>query len=119
MICQVASGRIFALCNKYTDMVHQAKKGMRITLERFTQALNPPQLMKDIIGFFTKKNEWVLDYFMGVGGTLLGASLCNRRALGIDLNREFINSYKAACKALGLKEQETLYGEFIKAVRVR
>ena len=51
---------------------------------------------------------------MGVGGALLGASLCNRRALGIDLNREFINSYKAACKALGLKEQETLYGNSLK-----
>jgi DNA modification methylase len=36
----------------------------------------PPQLMKQIIEFFTKKNECVLDYFMGVGGTLLGASLC-------------------------------------------
>ena len=37
-----------------------------------------------IINFFTKENEYVLDYFMGVGGTLLGASLSNRNALGID-----------------------------------
>ena len=43
----------------------------------------PPQLMRDIIEFFTKENELVLDYFMGVGGTLLGASLCNRNAIGI------------------------------------
>ena len=45
----------------------------------------PPQLMRDIIQFFTKENEIVLDAFMGVGGTLLGAALCNRRAIGIDL----------------------------------
>ena len=33
----------------------------------------PPQLMKEIIEFFTKENELVFDYFMGVGGSLLGA----------------------------------------------
>ena len=44
----------------------------------------PPQLMKEIIEFFTKENELVFDYFMGVGGTLLGAGLCNRNAIGID-----------------------------------
>lgn len=90
------------------------KEGYAHHIRKIHPSPKPPQLMKDIIGFFTKKNEWVLDYFMGVGGTLLGASLCNRRALGIDLNREFINSYKAACKALGLKEQETLYGNSLK-----
>ena len=40
----------------------------------------PPQLMRDIIQFFTKENELVFDYFMGVGGTLLGAGICNRKA---------------------------------------
>lgn len=70
----------------------------------------PPQLMRDIINFFTKENEYVLDYFMGVGGTLLGASLSNRNALGIDLNQKFINTYKKANKELGLKEQKTIKG---------
>lgn len=71
----------------------------------------PPQLMRDIIEFFTKENEVVLDYFMGVGGTLLGASLCNRNAIGIDLNQKYIDTYKEANKALGLKEQLTLLGD--------
>ena len=71
----------------------------------------PPQLMRDIIEFFTKENEVVLDYFMGVGGTLLGASLCNRNAIGIDLNQKYIDTYKEANKALGLKEQVTLLGD--------
>ena len=79
----------------------------------------PPQLMRDIIEFFTKENEVVLDYFMGVGGTLIGASLCNRNAIGIDLNQKYIDSYKEANKALGLKEQVTLRGDSIQLLKDR
>ena len=68
----------------------------------------PPQLMRDIIEFFTKENDVVFDFFMGVGGTLLGASLCNRKALGIDLEGKYISAYKKASKALNLVEQKTL-----------
>jgi 16S rRNA G966 N2-methylase RsmD len=77
----------------------------------------PPQLMRDIIEFFTKENEVVLDYFMGVGGTLIGASLCNRHAIGIDLNQKYIATYKEANKALGLKEQVTLLGDSIQLLK--
>jgi len=77
----------------------------------------PPQLMRDIIEFFTKENEVVLDYFMGVGGTLIGASLCNRRAIGIDLNQKYIDTYKEANEALGLKEQLTLLGDSIELLK--
>jgi 16S rRNA G966 N2-methylase RsmD len=77
----------------------------------------PPQLMRDIIEFFTKENEVVLDYFMGVGGTLIGASLCNRHAIGIDLNQKYIDAYKEANKALGLKEQVTLLGDSIQLLK--
>ena len=77
----------------------------------------PPQLMRDIIEFFTKENEIVLDYFMGVGGTLIGASLCNREAIGIDLNQKYIDTYKQANKALGLREQATLLGDSMQLLR--
>ena len=60
----------------------------------------PPQLMKEIIEFFTKENELVFDYFMGVGGSLLGAGLCNRKAIGIDLNEKYIEAYKNAAKEI-------------------
>jgi len=73
----------------------------------------PPQLMRDIIEFFTKENEIVLDYFMGVGGTLIGASLCGRKAIGIDLNKKYIDTYKLASEILGLREQITLVGDSI------
>ena len=71
----------------------------------------PPTLMKDIISFFTKENEIVFDYFMGVGGSLLGASLCNRRAIGIDLNPDYVEAYKKASKHMGFDEQITFVGE--------
>ena len=71
----------------------------------------PPQLMRDIIKFFTKENEHILDYFMGVGGTLIGASLSKRNALGIDLSLKYITAYKKACKELKLKEQSTIKGD--------
>ncbi len=73
----------------------------------------PPQLMEEIIRFFTKENELVFDYFMGVGGTLLGASLSNRRAIGIDLEKGYIEIYKKANKELGLKEQISFPGDSI------
>ena len=76
----------------------------------------PPQLMRDLIKFFTKKDDLILDYFMGVGGTLLGASLCNRKALGIDLNNDFISAYKKANEELKLEEQKTINGDSIKLI---
>src|SRR5688572_3666420 len=43
--------------------------------------------MARLIEFFTKPGELVLDPFAGVGGTLLGASICRspRRAIGFEI----------------------------------
>jgi tRNA G10 N-methylase Trm11 len=54
---------------------------------------------------------------MGVGGTLIGASLCNRQAIGIDLNNKYLDVYKLANEALGLKEQVTVLGDSIKLLK--
>lgn len=77
----------------------------------------PPQLMRDIIKFFTKENDHVLDYFMGVGGTLLGASLSKRNGLGIDLSSKYITAYKKASKELKLKEQTTIKGDCLEVLK--
>ena len=73
----------------------------------------PPQLMRDIIEFFTKEDELVFDYFSGVGGTQLGASLCGRGALGIDLDEKYHNAYKQANDELELTAQPTITGDSI------
>jgi hypothetical protein len=54
---------------------------------------------------------------MGVGGTLLGASLCNRRALGIDLSKKFIATYLKANEFLKLKKQNTICGDSLEILK--
>lgn len=71
----------------------------------------PPQLMKEIIEFFTKENEIVFDYFMGVGGSLLGAGLCKRKAIGIDLNEKYIGAYQKAAKEIVVEKFPTKCGD--------
>lgn len=65
----------------------------------------PPKLMRDIILFFTKRNQWILDPFAGVGGTLLGASICElpRKGIGIEINQDYIETYKEACREMGVE----------------
>ena len=77
----------------------------------------PPQLMKEIIEFFTKENDGVLDYFMGVGGTLLGAALSKRNAVGIDLNKDYLNTYEQAAKTLKLPIMPTICANSLKALK--
>lgn len=77
----------------------------------------PPQLMRDLIQFFTKENELVFDPFMGVGGTLLGAALCGRTAAGIDINQQYIDAYYAAAAELSLTEFKTVCGDSLSLLR--
>jgi len=77
----------------------------------------PPQLTRELIEFFTKEGELVFDYFMGVGGTLLGASLSGRKCIGIDLNKQYVKSYKEANEYLHLEEQETFIGDSIEILK--
>lgn len=71
----------------------------------------PPELCEDIIKVFTKVGMVVLDPFMGVGGTLLGASLCGRKAIGIDITQKWIDIYKEVSKLENLEEQITYCGD--------
>jgi len=79
----------------------------------------PPQLMRDIIAFFTKEEQTVLDPFMGVGGTLIGASLINRNAIGIDLDKKYIDIYKEVSKKLGYKIQKTYIKDALKIDKIK
>lgn len=70
----------------------------------------PPQLMKKFIDFFTKEGQTVFDPFMGVGGTLIACSLSNRKGIGIDLSKKYIDLYKKVCKELDIAEQTAIVG---------
>lgn len=71
----------------------------------------PPQLCSDLIKTFTKEKMVVLDPLAGVGGTLLGASLCNRKAIGIELNPEWVKIYKQVCSLEHIQPQEVITGD--------
>jgi DNA modification methylase len=60
--------------------------------------MKPPELMAEIIRFFTREGELVLDPFAGVGGTLLGAALVRREALGFELNPQWVEVYQGIQK---------------------
>lgn len=76
-----------------------ARENIGFELRKIHPSPKPPQLMQEIISFFTKKGGLILDPFAGVGGTLIGASLCAepRRAVGIELEPAYIEAYKSVC----------------------
>ena len=47
----------------------------------------------------------------GVGGSLLGAALCNRRAIGIEINDKWVDIYKEVCKLENIKEFPVIVGD--------
>src|SRR5213080_4143783 len=78
-------------------------------------ANKPPQLMCQLIEFFTKPGGRVLDPFAGVGGTLIGASICKkpREAVGIEINSKWVDIYmQVIAESQGtLLPQEMLQGD--------
>ena len=127
-------GRKYHLDNKLNDMTgkdwtlfiksvfttHYPTKGHEAyahEIRKIHPSPKPPQLMRDLISFFTKEGELVFDAFMGVGGTLLGAALCKRRAVGIDLNQKFLDAYIAAANKLELEVFPTKCGDSLKVLQ--
>lgn len=80
-------------------------------LRRRHGANKPPLLMRHLLEFLTKPGQSVLDPFAGVGGTLLGAAICDRVAVGIEINPDWIDTYRAVCASEGVAEQEVVLGD--------
>ena len=81
-------------------------------------ANKPPRLMAELIAFFTKREGVVLDPFAGVGGTLLGASVCDppRRCIGIDISPQWAELYREVCRREGLEAQELIVGDCLQVM---
>jgi hypothetical protein len=90
-----------------------AGKSSAFDLRKVHPSPKPPELMRDIILFFTKRHQKILDPFAGVGGTLLGASLCKppRKAVGIEINSRYTKVYRKASKVMNLERQEMICGD--------
>jgi len=74
--------------------------------------------MKKFIDFFTKEGQTVFDPFMGVGGTLIACSLSNRKGIGIDLSKNYIDLYKKVCKELDVAEQTAIVGNSLELEKI-
>jgi DNA modification methylase len=72
------------------------------SLRKAHGANKPPRLMAKLIEFFTRGAELVLDPFAGVGGTLLGASICRspRRSLGFEISPEWASVYASVLESM-------------------
>ncbi|HEX9134343.1 MAG TPA: DNA methyltransferase [Ktedonobacteraceae bacterium] len=83
-------------------------------------ANKPPQLMAQLIEFFTKTGMSVLDPFAGVGGTLIGASIAApgaRTCVGIEINKQWIDIYARVLKDNpGLQRQAMIQGDCIEVM---
>jgi DNA modification methylase len=64
-------------------------------------AMKPPGLMAEVVAFFSKSGELILDPFAGVGGTLLGAELVGRTAVGIEINPDWFELYRKLSASFG------------------
>jgi len=71
----------------------------------------PPQLMRAIIEFFTKRDGLVLDPFAGAGGTMLGAHLAGRRSVGLEINPRSVEIYRQVCQQEGIVPHPVLCGD--------
>ena len=91
--------------------------GCAYKIRKIHPSPKPPKLLKEIVEFFTKENELVFDFFAGVGGTLLAASMAHRKAVGIELSEQYVQAYKEANAFMKLEEQQMLCGDCLQMMK--
>ena len=74
---------------KFTKSWFIHKPPRRKETEILHPAKYPESLVKEFIEFFTKKNEWVVDPFMGTGSTLIASAESQRNCVGIELQKKY------------------------------
>lgn len=100
------------LCSvEVTKYSTHGKEGFSHKLRKQHPSPKPPWILKDIIEFFTKEHQWVLDPFVGVGGTLFACSLSNRNGIGIELEKKYLKIYDDVCKQENVKNQTMIQGD--------
>lgn len=90
-----------------------AKENVGIKYRKIHPSPKPPELMKEIVKFFTKADGKILDPFCGVGGTLLGAAMAegNRSAIGIELEQQYIAAYIKVCETESIRKMTLIHDD--------
>ena len=96
-----------------TNIIHKAfPPSFNHKLRSEHGGMKPPELAQILIEKYSKgQKEVILDPFVGVGGTLLGASLSRRKAIGIDINERWKTIYLQVSQDNGLKPQKFHIGD--------
>ena len=77
----------------------------------------PEELVKHFVGFFTKRDSWVLDPFVGVGSTLIACKEISRNSVGIELSSEFAQTGIRYLKEIqGHSQHHLIGGDAIDAI---
>ena len=58
----------------------------------------PETLVEEFIRFFSKKDAWVLDPFLGTGSTLIAAGNSNRNGVGIEIMKKYFDTTRQRIK---------------------
>jgi DNA modification methylase len=79
----------------------------------------PESLVEEFINFFTKKNGWVFDPFLGTGSTLMAAGMLDRNAVGIELIKSYLNISKRRINKESFKTKiSALHGSSFKLKKI-
>ncbi|MCB0750774.1 MAG: site-specific DNA-methyltransferase, partial [Ignavibacteriae bacterium] len=81
------------------------KPARRKNNEILHPAKYPESLVEEFIKFFSKKNGWILDPFLGTGSTLIAAGNLNRNGIGIELNKNYYEISKNRIENSGFSKK--------------
>jgi DNA modification methylase len=99
----------------FTRYPTRGANSMAHHIRRAHPSPKPPQLIAELLQFFTKKHGHVLDLFSGAGGSLIACSLEQRNGVGIELNPDYQQLYEQASTYLDLPLQRYVIGDVCQA----
>lgn len=97
------TGKEWMLFTKSWFVLNPAPRGRKL----LHPACYPEELATGFIQFFTKKNDWVLDPFLGSGTTLVAAKRIARNGIGIELYRKYAQLAKSRLNLVNETQAES------------
>lgn len=72
----------------------------------------------ELISFFTKQGEVILDPCAGTGSSLLAASLLKREAIGFEIEKDWITKYYNLCSSEEIKSNTFVHGDCFELIKL-